>query len=289
MELFSQRKGIKPVKNTMQIESMDEDLRNRLWDALTIFYWDKANRQFISEFRMFCPEIKILLKRIWHSYYKQPIDTMNDIWRRTYNEIRTYFFKCEWNEVYDFIMFIANSYPDKNNSVNPKFMEFCNFILKEELSAYRFVGGEITQITSEEEIAEIEEALEISDSLNPVKIHLNAALDLLADRKSPDYRNSIKESISAVEAICKLIANNNKASLTKAIETIEKGKKTKMHPALGRAFIDLYSYTNTADGIRHGLSDEPNLDFEDAKFMLVSCSGFINYLIVKSSKAGITL
>lgn len=91
MELFSQRKGIKPVKNTIQIESMDEDLRNRLWDALTIFYWDKVSSQFISKFGMFCPEIKILLNRIWHSYYKQPIDTMNDRWHRTYDEIRTYF------------------------------------------------------------------------------------------------------------------------------------------------------------------------------------------------------
>ncbi|MFZ3059682.1 MAG: hypothetical protein WA102_08065 [Candidatus Methanoperedens sp.] len=288
MELFSQRKGIKPVKNVMQVDNMDVDLRNRLWNALASYFWDECSVPFISKWSN-CPELRTLLNRIWHSYYKRPLDTMNDYWPQTYKEIRDYYFNCKCNEVYDFIEFIANSYPDKNNSVNPKFMESCNYILKEELSAYRFVGGKITQITAEEEIAEIEEALEIPDSLKPVKIHLKTALDLLADKKSPDYRNSIKESISAVEAICKLIANNNKASLTIAIETIEKGKKMKLHPALGRAFIDMYSYTNAAEGIRHGLSDEPNLDFEDAKFMLVSCSGFINYLIVKSSKAGITL
>jgi hypothetical protein len=28
----------------------------------------------------------------------------------------------------------------------------------------------------------------------------------------------------------------------------------------------------------------PNVDAEDAKFMLVSCSAFINYLIVKADK-----
>jgi hypothetical protein len=33
--------------------------------------------------------------------------------------------------------------------------------------------------------------------------------------------------------------------------------------------------------------DEDKIDFEDAKFMLVSCSTFVNYLVVKSSKAGI--
>jgi len=290
MELFSHRQGIKPIKNIMQVESMDDDLRNTLWNNLCIHYWDNVQRHYISEFSIYYPSIEVLLKRIWHNYYKKPIDTMNNVWSGTYNEIRDYFFSCKWNEVYDFIEFVANSYPsNRDDPANIKFMNSCNFVLQEEVAAYRFVGGRITQITSETEIAEIEKALSVPDSLKPIKIHLKTALDLLADRTSPDYRNSIKESISAVESLCKIIAKNDKAPLTLAIETIEKGKKIKMHRALGRAFIELYSYTNAAEGIRHGLSDEPNLDLEDARFMLVSCSAFINYLIVKSSKAGINL
>lgn len=290
MELFSQRQGIKPIKNVMQVDSMDDDLRNTLWNNLCFHYWDNVHRHYISEFSMYCPSIEVLLKRIWHNYYKKPIDTMNDIWSHTYDEIRNYFFSYKWNEVYDFIEFVANSYPsNRNDLANIKFMRACNFVLQDEVAVYRFVGGRIAQITSETEIAEIEKALSVPDSLKPIKIHLKTALDLLADRTSPDYRNSIKESISAVEALCKIIIKNDKATLRDAIETIEKGKKMKMHPALGRAFKELYSYTNAAEGIRHGLSDEPNLDLEDARFMLVSCSAFINYLIVKSSKAGINL
>ncbi len=56
---------------------------------------------------------------------------------------------------------------------------------------------------------------------------------------------------------------------------------------LSRAFRQLYGYTSDANGIRHALLDESNLDFEDAKFMLVSCSAFINYLKGKAIKAGI--
>ncbi len=37
MNLFSQRKGLKPVKSIIQIDSMDTDLRNSLWNALSIF------------------------------------------------------------------------------------------------------------------------------------------------------------------------------------------------------------------------------------------------------------
>jgi len=35
--------------------------------------------------------------------------------------------------------------------------------------------------------------------------------------------------------------------------------------------------------------DKPDLDFEDAKFMLVTCSAFANYLKVKAAKAEIRL
>ena len=66
-------------------------------------------------------------------------------------------------------------------------------------------------------------------------------------------------------------------------------KKIDMHPALKTAFNKLYGYTNDEQGIRHSLLEKDTVDFEDAKFMLVSCSAFINYLTIKSSKGGIKL
>jgi len=60
--------------------------------------------------------------------------------------------------------------------------------------------------------------------------------------------------------------------------------------SLKRAFDSLYGYTSSAEGIRHALLDDKStLSFEDAKFMLVSCSAFVNYLISKTEKAGIKL
>ena len=40
--LFSQRAGIKPIKNTIQINSMDNDLKVGLWSALVMHYFDKV-------------------------------------------------------------------------------------------------------------------------------------------------------------------------------------------------------------------------------------------------------
>ncbi len=275
---FSQREGFEPIKNVIQVNSIDEDLRNSLWNALHIWYWRKVTRIHIIDDKDMCIWIKLL----WLNFFKLPVDTLSEIWVHLLEKIRKYYFACKWNKVYDFIEFIARNYP--NTSINKEFMNSCNFYLEKELSAYRFVGGILTTITSEEEITEIEEALG-ADFLKPVHTHLKTALSLFSDRKSPDYRNSIKESISAVEAISRLITKKPKATLGDALKKIE--SKVDIHVALKKAFNKLYGYTSDEQGIRHSLLDESNLDFEDAKFMLVACSAFINYLILKSSKAGI--
>lgn len=290
MRSFSERKGIKPVKTVIQVDSMDTDLKNGLWNALTIYYWEsvkrKSGRYEPSLAYHKNASMNTLFQRLWLYYFKRPLDTLlKDKWSATYAQTREYFFGVPWYGVYDFIEFVANSHPE--DSLNERFMEYCNDVLESELSAYRFVAGKITQITAEEEIAEIEEALGVPEPLRPVANHLKTALDLLADRESPDYRNSIKESILAVEACCQLITGNPKAVLGDALKEIRTKTKVDLHGALKDAFRSLYGYTSDAEGIRHALLDEPNLEFEDAKFMLVSCSAFINYLVAKSSRAGI--
>lgn len=46
-----------------------------------------------------------------------------------------------------------------------------------------------------------------------------------------------------------------------------------------KAFSSLYGYTSDDAGIRHALTDnDRNVDFHEAKFMLVTCSSFINFL-----------
>ena len=140
--------------------------------------------------------------------------------------------------------------------------------------------GCIVQITSEEEIKEIEEAISNSNKWEPVNIHLKAAITYFSNRENPDYRNSIKEAISSIESLCVIITGDSKATLGPTLGVIE--KKYKIHGALKSAFTSLYGYTSDAGGIRHKLlTDDIVVSMEDAKFMLVSCSAFINYLKVK--------
>lgn len=277
MTTFSQRYGHKPVKIKIQINSIDDDLRNNLWNALKISYWDTIEESigmyggyYLSDHRN--ANLQLLCNKLWLNFFKSPLDQLPDEWSKVHDFLRKFFFECTWNEVYDFIEFIAQNHP--NDDKNRFFISTCNIFLEREVSAYRFVNKTIARITSEEEIKSIDQALTVK--ILPVKEHLESALRMLTDRKKSDYRNSIKESISAVEAHVKKVTGSDKGTLGELLTLLEKRKQ--LHSALKSAFSSLYGYTSDAEGIRHALLDEDQVTFEEAKFMLVTCSAFVNYV-----------
>ncbi len=160
-----------------------------------------------------------------------------------------------------------------------EFKETLNIDFEKRNYAYRFVGDNIEEITSKEEIQAIEIALK--DTHIGVKTHLSNALSLLsASNQTPDYRNSIKESISAVEALCRNITNQS--TLDKALKKLE-SKGVVINKQMKEGLERLYYYTNDkTTGIRHALMDDSNEPAADeAIFMLVSCSAFINFISKK--------
>ena len=107
---------------------------------------------------------------------------------------------------------------------------------------------------------------------------MNKALHYLSDKETPDYRNSVKESLSAVEAFC--YNYTKKVTLTDSLKVLD--KKGVLHNQLKDAFESLYYYSSAKNtGSRHGRAIEDNTfvpTYYEAKFMLVACSAFINYL-----------
>ncbi|MGZ9116706.1 MAG: hypothetical protein ACXW3V_07170, partial [Methylocystis sp.] len=129
-------------------------------------------------------------------------------------------------------------------------------------------------------IAELELAMARTDRFAPVATHMRSAIELFGKKPQADYRNSIKESISAVEAAAKIITGLEKATLDEA--PIAVSKTHSIHGAFREGVRKLYGYTSDEGGIRHALTDETNIDDADARFMLVSCSAFANFLIARS-------
>jgi hypothetical protein len=287
MARFSERYGFKPVRTLLQVDEVNDALRNRLWNRICEQFFDDMPTHEQSSIN-FLPSRQGpygVCQNLWHNYFKKPTDEINLSYRKTVGSIKQYFLNTEWYHVYDLVEFLANHVLQDN--YRPNFINSLNDILKQEMSGFRFVSGQLVQITSEAEIAAIEQAQKLPDSLKPVRDHLDQALVHMADRTKPDYRNSIKESISAIESLSKILSGLPKATLGPALNAVE--KTAALHPSLKDGFQKLYGYTSDAQGIRHALMDESTLDLEDAKFMLVSCSAFVSYMIVKAQKAGIKI
>jgi len=293
MVLFSQRKGIRPVTKALQKESMDDDLRNRLWTGIQIGFWNHLYDPLYEYEPEESPAFMVewVVRSIWIDYFKEPLDTLPGS-KRTYDDyfswlayqrIRTHFFQSAWWESYDLIEFLMKRIPKEWQK---QLRTRLNHFLKEENSAYRLVGDEVIEILDEHETEAIESALD--KGIRASDSHLSRALELLSDRKQPDYRNSIKESISAVEATCQVFTDKPKATLRDCLQVIKRNGT--VHPALEEAFKKLYGYTSDDGGIRHAMTENSvPPSFSDAKFMLVGCSGFINFLWTKASELGIDI
>jgi hypothetical protein len=277
---FSQRIGKTPIKNVIQIDGIDTDLKNHLWNAIIDVFKLEDNSGHNYNY---------LSNYIWATFFNKTKDMIPS--GGYYSYFRNWFFEqAQWHNIYDFIEylcllhFIHYTLPkDIQYHIERRtnICEYFNNVLEQELSGYRIIDNQVIPITSEPEIAAINDALANSDKYHSVNKHLKTAIDYLSDKQNPDYRNCIKESISAVEAFCKIITNKDKATLGDALKEIE--KKITIHTALKDAFSKIYGYTSDSAGIRHSLTENDNtVTQEDAIFMLVACSAFINYLKSKT-------
>jgi hypothetical protein len=89
------------------------------------------------------------------------------------------------------------------------------------------MGDDFIERMSEVEADSVATAL--SSQENAVQTHFTAALKKLSDRHNPDYRNSIKESISAVESACKKLTGGQSGDLNRALQKLDKQKPFHRH------------------------------------------------------------
>lgn len=275
--MFSEKYGYKP-KKTIQHECISDELRNRIWN---LFYLQEIKAGGLTS------------KRVSQAFNgEQTIeesiaDRMGFLIGQTAKEVSVteklksgILNSFSWFEIYDFIdvhiSFLSED--TRTQRVNQY-----NEILEQEKSGYRIVAGEIAPITNKSEIQCIEQAS--TTPYQSVNQHIKKALALYADIQSPDYENSVKEAISAVEAMCCIITglSGRQATLGAAIKHL-KDNGVHIHSAMEKAFLALYGYTSDESSIRHGGINFQHVPAEDAKYMLVSCSAFVNYLLEKWSK-----
>lgn len=276
MALFSERYGYTKPSDVIIRERITPEIQNAILTCYDILREKLHNIDYLFIYRK-------MDEYIWTNFLNMRKSDWN-----IYTDIISTYIRDEQNEWFkklDLIEICIKYLYSYIKSVKDSRLSILADIFVGELSrnfrrlnfAYRIVNNEIVEITSDEEIKEIETAL--NTSKDNIRTHLNNALELYSKRPVADYRNSIKESISAVEVFCR--EKTGEDTLGKALNKLESSGIV-IHKLLKSAFDKLYAYTNQPDtGVRHALMDDDG-DYvpqaEEALFMLVSCSTFINYL-----------
>ncbi len=282
---FSQRHGLTPGLKAIQNDSIDIDLRNRIWNLIHVTLFDKYDPGYRMSGYVVGSNKHDVLKVIWSKFLKEPTDTIPSYYSDARLLIREMYFEWPWHKVFDFVEFLIN---DAESFLNFRDMGTAlNYILEEESSGFRIVGNLVVPIVAPEEIEAVEDAIAAGESFPGVGKHISEATRKLSDREAPDYRNSIKESISAVESACMTLTGDPKATLGTALAVIE--RESNIHRALKAGMSSIYGYTSDEQGIRHAMIEDSTVTFADAKFMLVACSGFIKYLICKLAESSIDI
>jgi hypothetical protein len=228
---------------------------------------------------------EFMLELLWVSHYRRARDEAPStvgIWRTIKSSIlEKSFFHC---------MDTIEAVLERLNAVDRAWVPNWEHVIVEAINArfernlvgYRLNGGQLVPFDRQEEMAAVADALDAAGpGSSAAHEHLRQSLALLASRESPDYRNSIKEAISAVESVARSITGAS--TLGTAIKALP-GAGMPMHRALLSAWSSMYGWTSDAGGLRHGNEEISHADQALAKYVLVTCSAFVTLLLDESRK-----
>lgn len=260
---FSERLGYRQPRTLAQVESMDADLRTALWNVTYQQYlisWDAFNYRYGET----------LMRVLWVSHFNRDLSKVPEGPARAADALKPVFEADQWFEVYDLVQAIVDA--DGSSGI----AEYYDAMMQTHLAGYRIINGDIVALTDPEEVKEVESALANTGPFPAARHHLRTALALYSQREEPDYANSIKESISAVESIAREITGKSK--LSAALDEVRR-QHPQMHQGLLAGWKALYGFTSDEPAIRHGGATPPQVNQDLARYFLVTCSSFVNFLL----------
>jgi len=238
-----------------------------------------------------------------HGYrpIQQPLDTQDthqafialirdeaDPWdydsQSSWEGLCTHLKDCDWPEFYDFVELIGKLLIEKEDNipfgveydfssyqkkVNALFEEDAiGWSLTEKSELHRHVPPAMAKRLHVTRAA-------LTDRFQNARVHYQKAESYLHQHPI-DEANSIKEMISAIESVAKVIAPNA-STLGDAIKLLRKDSRFSQHLLDG--LEKLYVYSNATPMVRHGHVHvgEPNL--QEAELMFFAGVSYIRYLI----------
>ncbi|MCL2490062.1 MAG: hypothetical protein FWF36_04960 [Propionibacteriaceae bacterium] len=293
---FAERNDFAP-EPYVQREGLDDATRMAIWNVLADEIWNPNDRKKLQDDRA----LNEMFGHIWVDEFQGAVDEepyQGDIWLT----VKKCLIEGLWFDALDLLEAVVGHYANYRSfwlllhngqhrgQAHPAPEELAgqltkklNAALEKHLVGWRFIGNELARLDSEIEVNAVTEAVGTSAAVAGARHSLQRALELLSDRQSPDYLNSVKESISAAEAAAQhVLGMRGTETLGDAIKLLE--KQGRISAQLKATWESMYAATNAEPAVRHPGSPTGNVDQGFAKYMLVVCSAFVTFLIEEVGK-----
>jgi hypothetical protein len=276
---FEQRFGIlsgKPIIN---------DFPQPAKVALSYIIQDLVNRKFIFEGQNQTSwnTITTELCRVARiSSYSEQFQTyeLELQWLLEQTEWYRIFTFCE--RVYSRLLTDQYSKLETIEMIKKYFSEEVNQLLMEENIDYNFVGGQFERrgrAQTQKNLKKMGTVLADSN-LNEVRKHYNKAIRFFNQTQEPDYNNSIKEALCALESAIE-ICTGKKASnnFNLAIKELEGNADDKIPTPIAQSMMKVFAFRGSGQGISHAAPDGFRVSDLEAELVLNTVAAFITYIV----------
>jgi len=284
---FKQREGLEELPRALKKDEFPDSLRIAIWNLLYTNISPKKDS--VTGYGDCLFSTRNIWKHILLIRYQNHRHKRLDLYHLEagYNDIKDVYCNYPYSDIYNDLDYIISL----DTWELDKFRKNLKKILDNHQCYYTiFFEGKDCSIAprgTEQEKNSIEQCykdLKENNKFNGAKKHL---VDAVGFMNNSEYANSIRESIGAVESVCKVISNEPSETLTGALQKLVNNEY--VNKTLKEGFKRLYNYTSDEKGIRHSLFEEnkAKVDSVDAQYMIGSCASFISYLINKANNCGL--
>lgn len=223
--------------------------------------------------------------------YRWVCDTLGveprDDWTASYIEdsLREEVQSATWVQVFDLLEKLA---PSRRSDVE-QYGQRLEELLSREGLAYTFVSGEFEAY--DPALAELgvdklaSETLGIlRGALAPAGEQYGRALQALHGRPS-DRPGAVRESVNALEAAAKILAQTPSASFGGALDELFRDRNAPHEKALRSGLKSLYGYASTLPGARHGQHENVRISHAEAALIVNLMGSSLAYIVSEFESA----
>src|SRR5579872_4096021 len=206
--------------------------------------------------------------------YELPWERIIDFCERLHSDVV--------EDVYRFYSETDDSYLAKSKSAGQKLVaEGLQLIFVEENLAFEFSEGSINKRGRHHTLTQIAKVgVVLGDSrLKFAREHYNKALQFYRNVTNPDYENTIKEAVCAVESTARELFPQNGKTLGDNINALSGEKEGQIPKSIAKTFHGVYGFRSAGKGVGHGGAEGGAATKELAEYVLSVAASQIIYLV----------